>query len=64
MSCLLSSKDVDFTLLAEQKADLVRVRDVHIADPYTAQSLGGIIHLIDAIQDEAEALGLDPYGET
>jgi hypothetical protein len=48
---------VDWPLLNQQKAALLELLDGLDRDSPTAEALSGIVHLLDALQDEAAARG-------
>ena len=48
---------VDWDLLHRQKLVLLRVLDGMDPDTPTAEALWGIVHLLDALQDDAAAIG-------
>jgi hypothetical protein len=48
---------VDWDLLHQQKLVLLGVLDRLDRDPSTAEALWGIVHLLDALQDDAVAVG-------
>ena len=53
-----SLKNVDWNLLHQQKLVLLAMRKQCCNDSPKADALSGIIHLLDALQDDAAARGL------
>ena len=51
-------KKIDWSLLHRQKLTLLAMRDRQRRDSPEAEALAGIIHLLDALQDEAADGGL------
>lgn len=50
-------ENVDWDLLHEQKLTLLELRAKLLQESPAAQALSGIIHLLDALQDEAAEQG-------
>lgn len=48
---------VDWNLLYKQKLELLAIRSQHTDGSSEFQALSGIIHLLDALQDDAVAEG-------
>ena len=51
-------KRIDWNLLHTQKRALVNLRARHPKTSVVHKHLSGVIHLLDALQDDAEAAGL------
>lgn len=50
----MKQHDIDWALLRSQKLTLIQV--IGVSPPTVAEDLQGILHLIDALQDEAAKL--------
>lgn len=49
----MNDMNIDWALLRSQKLTLIQV--IGVSPPTVAEDLSGILHLIDALQDEAAA---------
>ena len=52
-----SLNDVDWSLLHRQKLTLLKLRQRQPESSADAEALSGVIHLLDALQDDAAASG-------
>jgi hypothetical protein len=52
-----SLNGVDWNLLHRQKLTLLALREQQASGSTKAEALSGVIHLLDALQDDAAAIG-------